>query len=148
MALEVELVLPTDEYTPLQTMRRLAERCVGIASGSGSALTAWLRGSGELGFPWGVLGYSQVPFLPALQLACVAGLTGLTFWIVAVNALLAGLSDLLRRALDSRYQEMVTLGEELDFVREFLEIQEARFPDRLRQALAATSPVEMAIHAW
>jgi len=50
----------------------------------------WVRGSGELGFPWGVLGYSQVPFLPTLQLASVAGLTGLTFGIVAVNALLAG----------------------------------------------------------
>ncbi|MBZ0269582.1 apolipoprotein N-acyltransferase, partial [bacterium] len=49
----------------------------------------WLRGWGELGFPWGVLGYSQVPFLPALQVASVAGLTGLTFWIVAVNSLVA-----------------------------------------------------------
>lgn len=51
-------------------------------------VSEWVRGSGELGFPWGVLGYSQVPFLPTLQLASVAGLTGLTFWIVAINALL------------------------------------------------------------
>jgi len=49
----------------------------------------WIRGSGELGFPWGVLGYSQVPFLPTLQLAAIGGLSGITFWIVAINALLA-----------------------------------------------------------
>lgn len=57
----------------------------------------WIRGSGELGFPWGVLGYSQVPFLPSLQLAALGGLTGITFWIVAVNALLAGVVAERRR---------------------------------------------------
>jgi apolipoprotein N-acyltransferase len=47
-----------------------------------------LRGWGELGFPWGTLGYAAVPFLPALQLASVAGISGLTFWIVATNGFL------------------------------------------------------------
>jgi apolipoprotein N-acyltransferase len=46
-----------------------------------------VRGRGELGFPWGALGYSQVPFLPALQIAAVAGVSGLGAWVVAVNAL-------------------------------------------------------------
>jgi apolipoprotein N-acyltransferase len=45
------------------------------------------RGSGQLGFPWGELGYSQVPFLPALQMARVTGIHGITFWIVLVNGL-------------------------------------------------------------
>ncbi len=57
---------------------------------AGAAWTAFemLRGTGELGFPWGTLGYAAVPFLPALQIAAAAGITGLTFWIAAANALL------------------------------------------------------------
>lgn len=46
-----------------------------------------LRGRGELGFPWGALAYSQVPFLQALQIAAFAGVSGLGAWVVAVNAL-------------------------------------------------------------
>lgn len=51
--------------------------------------TLWeiTRGAGQLGFPWGELGYSQVPFLPSLQMARVTGIHGLTFWIVLVNCL-------------------------------------------------------------
>jgi apolipoprotein N-acyltransferase len=51
--------------------------------------TSWevLRGAGELGFPWGELGYSQVPMLPTLQMASVVGIHGITFWVVLVNAL-------------------------------------------------------------
>jgi len=51
--------------------------------------TLWeiARGAGQLGFPWGELGYSQVPLLPSLQMARVTGIHGLTFWIVLVNAL-------------------------------------------------------------
>jgi apolipoprotein N-acyltransferase len=48
------------------------------------------RGYWELGFPWGHLGYSQVRFLPALQMASVTGIHGVTAWIVAVNALWLG----------------------------------------------------------
>ncbi len=49
----------------------------------------WGRGFTDLGFPWGVLGYSQVPYLPALQIASVIGISGITFWLVAINGLLA-----------------------------------------------------------
>jgi apolipoprotein N-acyltransferase len=45
----------------------------------------------ELGFPWGHFGYSQVEFLPALQMASVVGVHGITAWIVVVNALLYGI---------------------------------------------------------
>ena len=54
---------------------------------AGSVWTAFemLRGWGELGFPWGTLGYAAVAFPPALQIAAAAGITGLTFWIAAAN---------------------------------------------------------------
>jgi apolipoprotein N-acyltransferase len=45
------------------------------------------RGYWELGFPWGHLGYSQVRFLPALQMASVTGVHGVTAWLVLANAL-------------------------------------------------------------
>jgi apolipoprotein N-acyltransferase len=45
------------------------------------------RARGQLAFPWGELGYSQVPFLPALQIAAVLGLRGITAWTVLVNTL-------------------------------------------------------------
>jgi apolipoprotein N-acyltransferase len=51
--------------------------------------TCWevLRGVGPLAFPWGELGYSQVTFLPALQIAAVAGVHGITLWLALANGL-------------------------------------------------------------
>jgi len=49
----------------------------------------------------------------------------------AVN-MIAGLSELLRRALDSRDEQEVPLREELEFLELYLDIQQMRFPDRLR----------------
>jgi LytS/YehU family sensor histidine kinase len=48
----------------------------------------------------------------------------------AVN-MIAGLSELLRRALDSADEQEVPLREEVKFVELYLNIQSARFPDRL-----------------
>ena len=48
----------------------------------------------------------------------------------AVN-MIAGLSELLRRALDSADEQEVALGEELKFVELYLDIQLVRFSDRL-----------------
>jgi two-component system LytT family sensor kinase len=48
----------------------------------------------------------------------------------AVN-MIAGLSELLRRALDSADEQEVPLGEELKFVELYLDIQLVRFSDRL-----------------
>lgn len=45
-------------------------------------------------------------------------------------AMIAGLSDLLRYALD-RGSQRVTVGEEVEMLRRYLEIQRLRFPDRL-----------------
>lgn len=46
------------------------------------------------------------------------------------------LSDLLRRTLGRHRASEVTLGEELDLVRQYLAIEEARFSDRLRPTIA------------
>ena len=48
----------------------------------------------------------------------------------AVN-MIAGLSELLRRALDSADEQEATLREELKFASLYLDIQTVRFPDRL-----------------
>lgn len=50
---------------------------------------------------------------------------------VAVS-MIAGLSDLLRRVLDDSGKQEVTLGEELEFLETYLEIQKMRFADRLQ----------------
>jgi LytS/YehU family sensor histidine kinase len=42
------------------------------------------------------------------------------------------LSDILRRTLSRHRANEVTLGEELDLIRQYLAIEQARFPDRLR----------------
>jgi two-component system, LytTR family, sensor kinase len=49
--------------------------------------------------------------------------------------MLGGLSELLRRSLSSLRVEFVALGEELDFVTRYLDIETTRFPDRLRTRL-------------
>ena len=40
---------------------------------------------GDMGFPWMVLGHSQVDYLPLIQIAEVTGVYGVSFWVVVVN---------------------------------------------------------------
>ncbi|MBI4355708.1 MAG: apolipoprotein N-acyltransferase [Candidatus Omnitrophica bacterium] len=51
----------------------------------------WLRGWLFTGFPWGLLGYSQAPALPVIQIADLFGVYGVSFLIVLVNAGIAAL---------------------------------------------------------
>ena len=46
---------------------------------------------GQLGFPWLLLGHSQAGMPAAIQYAEYTGVYGVSFWIVAVNALVYGL---------------------------------------------------------
>ena len=57
------------------------------------------------------------------------------------DAMIAGLSDLLRRTLDLGAAPDVTLAEEIDLVTRYLDIQRTRFGDRLqvRVAIAGTA---------
>jgi apolipoprotein N-acyltransferase len=50
----------------------------------------WLRGHLFGGFPWGTLGYSQYLRLSVIQIAELAGVHGVSFVLLAVNAALAG----------------------------------------------------------
>lgn len=51
-------------------------------------LAEWLRGQGEMGFPWLGLGSTQVKVLPVLQIAGIFGELGVTLLVVWVNVLI------------------------------------------------------------
>jgi apolipoprotein N-acyltransferase len=48
----------------------------------------WLRGSGELGFPWLQPGYSQHAYVPLIQMASLGGAGLVTLWLLGLNVLL------------------------------------------------------------
>jgi len=60
----------------------------------------------------------------------IAGLVRGNEKVPAVN-MISGLSDLLRRTLDSADEQEVTLEEEVKFIELYLDIQKVRFSDRL-----------------
>lgn len=63
----------------------------------------YLRSFLLTGFPWGLLGYTQVDWLPVIQLADLFGVYGVSFLIVLVNAAAAlALSTILRNARGPR----------------------------------------------
>ena len=49
----------------------------------------WLRGVIFTGLPWLFLGYSQTPISGMCQIADIAGVYGVSFWVVTLNALVA-----------------------------------------------------------
>ena len=46
--------------------------------------------------------------------------------------MIAGLSDFLRRVLEDSHRQHVRLGEEMEFVQDYLDIQKVRFAERLQ----------------
>ena len=50
----------------------------------------------------------------------------------AAVSMIAGLSDLMRRVLDDSNRQQVLLGEEMEFLHEYLEIEKVRFGERLQ----------------
>jgi LytS/YehU family sensor histidine kinase len=50
-------------------------------------------------------------------------------------SMIVGLSEFLRRASEDSHRSQVTLGEEVDYLRRYLQIQQVRFGDRLRVSL-------------
>ncbi len=59
----------------------------------------FLRSSGFIGYPWGMIGTTQYRFLPFIQIAELTGVWGVTFVVLLVNASIAFL--LLRRTARS-----------------------------------------------
>lgn len=53
---------------------------------------------GDLGFPWMLLGHSQVDYLPLIQYAEATGVYGVSFWVVLVNLAVLGLVRSAQRA--------------------------------------------------
>lgn len=58
--------------------------------------------------------------------------------------MVAGLADLLRYTLDHAGRQRVSLGEEVDMLTRYLEIQQARFPDRMSYAVAVDPALRQA----
>jgi hypothetical protein len=59
----------------------------------------------------------------------------------AAVTMIAGLSDCLRRAMEDSNRQQVPLGEELEFVQKYLDIQKVRFAERLQ--LSVDVPAEL-----
>ncbi|MFZ3072326.1 MAG: apolipoprotein N-acyltransferase [Thermodesulfobacteriota bacterium] len=64
-------------------------RGIGFALFAGNLWAAfeYLRSELFLGFPWALIGYSQTGFLPLIQMADVAGVFGVSFFVASINAL-------------------------------------------------------------
>ncbi len=52
----------------------------------------YLRGFGQLGFPWMDLGYTQGPYTVIIQMADIVGHRGISFWLVIVNVLIVAIT--------------------------------------------------------
>jgi len=50
-------------------------------------------------------------------------------------SMIVGLSEFLRRASEDSHRAQVTLGEEVDYLKRYLQIQQVRFGERLRTCL-------------
>ena len=64
--------------------------------------------------------------------------------VEAADAMLARLSDFLRLTLDRELDQEITLNEELEFVRRYLEIEKIRFEDRLHVSVDVDEEAESA----
>jgi len=72
----------------------------------------WLHSLGELGFPWLTLGNTQTYAVERIQFITYTGVYGITFWIVAVNALVY---LLLQKVLSREWKLLSFKGLSLTF---------------------------------
>ncbi|MEO0076847.1 MAG: hypothetical protein ABIK19_04210 [candidate division WOR-3 bacterium] len=56
------------------------------------AIFEFLRTKSEIGFPWGLIGYTQTAYIPIVQLASIFGVYGLSAWVLWINVLLYWIS--------------------------------------------------------
>jgi two-component system LytT family sensor kinase len=62
----------------------------------------------------------------------------------AAVSMIAGLSDFLRRVLEDSNRQHVPLGEEMEFLQDYLDIQKVRFADRLQVSVDVPSDLFLA----
>lgn len=48
----------------------------------------FIRTKSEIGFPWGLLGTTQTPYVPIIQFASIFGVYGISAWILLINLIL------------------------------------------------------------
>ncbi|HAK88490.1 MAG: apolipoprotein N-acyltransferase [Nitrospirae bacterium GWB2_47_37] len=71
----------------------------------------FVRSYAMTGFPWSSLGYSQYKFLPAIQIADITGIYGVSFLLVAVNGAVADILLLKQRKTERPLYSLIpTLG--------------------------------------
>ena len=52
-------------------------------------------------------------------------------------------ANVMRKALDSSYEEMISIEEELKFMKEYLEVQQLRFPNKFEHAVHCDASLEL-----
>ena len=71
----------------------------------------FVRSYAMTGFPWSSLGYSQYKFLPAIQIADITGIYGISFLLIAVNGAFADILLLKQRKTERPLYSLIpTLG--------------------------------------
>ena len=65
-------------------LRRHGTAALGLLPALWVALE-WVRGHALGGFPWGLAGYSLVPWLPLVQISSVTGVYGVSFLVIVAN---------------------------------------------------------------
>jgi apolipoprotein N-acyltransferase len=57
-----------------------------------------VRTKSQIGFPWGLLGYTMTPYIPFIQPASIGGVYLVSAWLVLVNVLIYGLAKTILRS--------------------------------------------------
>ena len=97
LAVNALLVFYLSIFVGLFAVMAIRGISISVTVGLVTTSAAWVvsefgRGYLFSGFPWALLGYSQVEVLPVAQLASVFGVYGISFLIVLVNGALASIA--------------------------------------------------------
>ncbi|MEO0110149.1 MAG: apolipoprotein N-acyltransferase [candidate division WOR-3 bacterium] len=74
------------------------------------AVLEFIRTKSEIGFPWGLLGYTQMPYLPLIQFASLTGVYGVSAFVVFVNLIVYKLVFLPNKVKKMRWAAVLILA--------------------------------------